>query len=102
MEYEIGDIVKINKQATIGDFTKNCWNGCQTDTLDFLREYGAEDKTFRVVRIDDGCLDIKEIGSNYVNELVNINILKKMQVKEMTIHEIEKELGYPIKIIRED
>ncbi len=102
MEYEIGDRVKINKQATIEDFTKHCWNGCQIDTLKFIQNYGDKDKTFRVVRLDNGCLDLKEIGSDCVNELVNINILKKISVKEMTISEIEKKLGYPIKIINED
>lgn len=102
MIYEVGDLVKINKQATIEDFTKHCWNGCQINTLKFIENYGDKDKTFRVVHLGDEYLNLKEIGGNCVYEVVNINILKKISVKEMTISEIEKELGYPIKVIRED
>lgn len=102
MVFKVGDIVKINKQATIEDFTKHFWNGCQIATLNFIQNYGDKDKTFKVVRLDDECLDLKEIENNCVSKSVNINILKKISVKEMTISEIEKELGHPIKIIKED
>ena len=102
MEFQVGDLVKINKQATIEDLTKNHWNGCQSNTLEFLKKYVDKDKTFEVVSNYEDFLNIKEIGSNYLIELVNSNILKKIQVKEMTVSEIEKELGYPIKIIKED
>lgn len=102
MEFQVGDLVKINKQATIEDLTKNYWNGCQSNTLEFLKKYVDKDKTFEVVSNYEDFLNIKEIGSNYLIELVNSNILKKIQVKEMTVSEIEKELGYPIKIIKED
>lgn len=100
MKFKVGDKVKINKQATIEDFTKDSWNGCQENTLNFLRSYGGEDKIFKVIYVDNDYLDIKDIENNHLLELVNINIFEK--VKEMTITEIEKELGYPIKVIKEN
>lgn len=102
MKFEIGDRVKINKRATIEDFTKDFWNGCQVNTLDFLRSYGDKDKLFKVIYVDNNYLDIKDIENNHLFELVNINIFEKVEIKEMTIAEIEKELGYPIKVVKED
>lgn len=99
-KFDIGDIVKINRNATIHDFTKNFWNGCKSDTLKFIGLYGSEekqDKTFRVIRThSDG--DIEVAGFDYI---VNGNIFELVKVKEMTVEQIEKELGYKIKIIKE-
>ena len=41
-DFKVGDKVRINKQATIEDFTKNYWNGCQMGTLDFIRSNADE------------------------------------------------------------
>lgn len=102
MKFKIGDKVKINKQATIEDFTKDFWNGCQENTLDFLRSYGGEDKIFKVIYVDNDYLNIKDIENNRLFELVNINIFEKVEIKEMTLAEIEKALGYPIKVVKEE
>lgn len=98
MEFKVGDIVKINKEATINDLVRNHWNGCQIDTLDFLRYYADQDKKFIV----------KESSRNYVvlrghTNLVNINILTlvRHQAKKMTVSEICKELGYEVEIVKE-
>lgn len=99
--FEIGDIVRINRNATIHDFTKNHWNGCQSDTLEFIKTYGSEEKqnkTFRVKETySDG--DVRVSGFDYI---VNGNIFELAPVKEMTVQQIETELGYPIKIIKGD
>lgn len=102
MKFEVGDRVKINKQATIDDFTKNFWNGCKFDTLSFLQFYGDEDKTFKVIHLNSKSVDLEDTELKCTKECINVNILRKIEVKEMTIAEIEKELGYPIKIIKED
>ena len=99
--FKIGDVVRINRNATIHDFTKNHWNGCQIDTLDFIKTYGSEeqkDRTFRVnATYRDGDIEVNGFG-----HIINGNIFELAPVKEMTIQQIEIELGYPIKIIKED
>lgn len=95
--FNIGDKVKINRQATIEDFTKNNWGGCQIDTLNFIKYYGDINKEFIVEESYDEYVFIK-------GKCVNNNILQLVEKakKEMTISEIEKELGYSIKIVKED
>ena len=104
MKFKVGDKVKINKQATIEDLTKDYWNGCCDNTLRFLNKYGIYVKIFEVKYVNEDYLDLINIEDDTYNEYVNVNILKKIEtpVKEMTIAEIEKELGYPIKVIKED
>lgn len=100
-KFNIGDRVKLNRNATIDDFTKNNWNGCQIDTLAFIKDYGSEckkNKTFTVKNtFSDG--DIEVYG---FNSIVNGNIFELVQAKEMTIKEIEEILGYAIKIVKEE
>jgi hypothetical protein len=91
---EVGDIVKLNKKAKIEDFTKNYWNGCQISTLDFIKNYW-NDEEFIVEDVNDRWAKLEGLLVN-----INILILVKKSKKEMTIAEIEKELGYPIKIIK--
>ena len=102
---KVGDRVRINKKATIEDFTKNHWNGCQMTTLAFIKQQGDSDKIFVVEEsCNDDCVDLKSKESNEHYILVNINILEKIEedVKEMTIEETSKELGYKIKIKEEE
>ena len=106
---KVGDKVRVNKKATIEDFTKNYWNHCQSDTLDFIEKEGDSDKIFDVIsKIDNDCVCLKRKKSDYDDyddyDNVNINILEKIEedVKEMTIEEISKELGYKIKIKEEE
>lgn len=102
---KVGDRVRVNKKATIEDFTKNHWNGCQMTTLAFIKQQGDSDKIFVVEEShNDDCVDLKSEESNEHYIFVNINILEKTEdvVKEMTIEEISKELGYKIKIKEEE
>ena len=102
LEIEVGDTVRINKQATIEDFTKNHWNGCQMNTLDFIERYGDQDKEFIVKKVSNNCLKVSVFGQ-YVNLNIFELVEKKENVKEMTVSEIEKELGITgLRIKKED
>ena len=104
MKFQKGDIVKINKQATIDDMSKNYWNGCQEHTLNFIKRYVNSNKTFKLDThyLNDDYVTIKVKEYDGVKEyLVNTNILELIDKKEMTISEIEEKLGYPIKIVKE-
>ena len=96
-----GDRVKLNKKQQSKILQKNYWNGCQLTTLGFIRKKANENEIFVVEEFyGDDCVDLISEESNEKYELVNINILEKTEndVKEMTIEEISKELGYKIKI----
>lgn len=94
--FNVGDKVKINRQATIEDFTKDHWEGCQIDTLNFIRDYGDMNKEFIVEESYDKYVRLR---GKYVNKNI-IQLVEKVK-KEMTISEIEKELGYSIKIVKD-
>ena len=106
MKFKVGDKVRVNKQATIEDFSKDWWNGCQFSTLNFLRTYADKDEIFIVTEQRDRCLRLKEEEKEEeIDGPININIfelVERKEVKEMTIAEIEKELGYPIKVVKEE
>lgn len=99
MKYKVGDKVKMNKQATIEELSEDWWNGCQSNTFEFIKEYFDSDKIFTISEISaKGNLVLKEFNEYFVNyKLFNLVLCK-----EMTIAEIEKELGYPIKVIKEE
>ena len=99
LKFEVGDKVKINREITIKELSEDAWNGCQSATLEFIKQYFDSDKMFTVSRISTmENLELKEFNEVFVNyRLFNVVPLKKM-----TVSEIEKELGYPIKIIKED
>lgn len=102
LEIEIGDTVKINKQATIEDFTKNHWNGCQIDTLGFIKEHGDKDEEFIVTKITKNHLFILE-SEKYINRNIFELVKKKENIKEMTVSEIEEALGITgLRIKKED
>ena len=101
-KFKVVDTVKINKQATIEDFTKNHWNGCQNDTLEFIKEYGNTDRTFIVNKITP-MNNLSVVEFECVNHNIFELIKKKENVKEMTVSEIEKELGITgLRIKKED
>lgn len=96
---KVGDIVEINKNATIEDFTSDYWKGVKANTIKLLESNDFK-KKFRVRVIYDEyvCVTIdNEYGEEY---LLNKKIIQKVEYKEMTKEEIEKELGY--KKIKED
>ena len=101
MKFKIGDKVKINKEIKIRELSEDSWNGCQRDTLEFIKQYFDSDKIFTVSNISViGNLELKEFNED--NIIVNYKLFNLVPFKEMTVSEIEKELGYPIKIIEEN
>lgn len=96
---KVGDIVEINKNATIEDFTSDYWKGVKASTIHLL-ETNDFKKEFRVRKIYNEYVyatidEYDEYGEEY---LLNKKIIQKVEYKEMTKEEIEKELGYKIKI----
>ena len=75
------------------------WNGCKSNTLVFIQEYFDSDKIFTISEISaKGNLVLKEFNEYFVNyKLFNL-----VPCKEMTIAEIEEELGYQIKVVKEE
>lgn len=99
-DFKPGDKVRINKQATIEDFTKNHWNGCQNDTLKFIKEYATKERTFIVEKVDkDECLTLE--GHE---DIVNSNIfeLVERKVKKVTMKEVCEKFGYDVEIVKGD
>ncbi len=94
-----GDLVKINKRATIEDLISNYWEGCQLSTTEFIKEYAGLDKEFVVDDVDGGAILLK--GIKYPVTKSILRVVGKAH-KEMTIGEIEKELGYKVKIIKDE
>ena len=99
MRFKKGDIVKINKDCTIGELNANHSNGCRESTFDFIEhdQYHST-HTYKIDKVCDKY--VYEIGEYMVNAVC----LKLVQTKirEMTIAQISKELGYDVKIIKED
>lgn len=102
-DFEVGDIVKINKNATIDDFTKNHWNGCQIHTLDFIRNYADFENEFTVMEMSsDGSLRLEESNGQFVNKNIFELVKKNEKVHEMTVKEIEEKLGITgLKIVKD-
>lgn len=97
--FKVGDKVRINKQATIEDFTNNHWNGCQDDTLRFIRNNADKEKTFIVAKVTKGWLELEGYG-----EAVNINIfeLVERKSKKVTMKEVCEKFGYDVEIVKGD
>ena len=96
---KVDDIVEINKNATIEDFTSDYWKGVKASTIQLLESNDFK-KKFRVRKIYEEYVyattdEDDEYGEEY---LLNKKIIQKVEYKEMTKEEIEKELGYKIKI----
>lgn len=107
MGIKVGDLVMIRKECTIEELMANKWNKAHQDTLAFLG--GAElDEVYEVVSISKrGNAVIKtEDGEDLY---VNYNLLEVVEQAddedddeepvEMTIDEIQVELGCKIKIV---
>lgn len=97
MEFKVGDKVKINKYATIYDISNNFWNGCKNATLDFISIFSNSNEIFEVrgVHNIDGDVILDKSRGHYINKKL-FTLVERTEVKEMTIEEIEKELGYRI------
>lgn len=98
-DFKPGDIVRINKQATIEDFTENHWNGCQRATLDFIRNNADKEKTFIVTKATEEYLELKDY-----DEVININIfeLVERKAKKVTMKEVCEKFGYDVEIVKEE
>lgn len=101
-DIEVGDIVKINKNITLGDLPKDHWNGCQYDTMDFLKDisYDNFDNEYEVTEVTETHIMVK--GYPQVINRIVFELVRKKEVKEMTIEQIIKELGYEVKIVKEE
>lgn len=98
-DFKIGDKVRINKQATIEDLTKNLWNGCQIATLNFIRSNADGEETFIVTRVTE-----RQLKLEGYNEFVNINIfeLAEKKAKKVTMKEVCEKFGYDVEIKKEE
>lgn len=99
MKFKVGDKVRINKQATIEDFTKNYWNGCQMGTLDFIISNADEEETFIVTKATKEYLKVEGYSG-----VVNINIfeLVERKSKKVTMKEVCEKFGYDVEIVKGD
>lgn len=99
VNFKPGDKVRINKQATIEDFTNNHWNDCQDDTLRFIRNNADKEKTFIVTKVREKYLKLEDYDG-----VVNINIfeLVEKRVKKVTMKEVCEKFGYAVEIVKEE
>lgn len=98
-DFKTGDKVRINKQATIEDFTKNYRNGCQRETLVFIQNNANKEKNFIVEEVTDKWLSLKGFDG-----IVNINIfeLVERKSKKVTMKEVCEKFGCDVEIVKEE
>lgn len=103
MEYKAGDKVRLRKDCTIEELVANKWNRAHKDTLSFFNQYGKEtERLFDVKRVSDRGNPVIE-DEEGTELFVNYNVLELVErraIKEMTLEEISKALGYEVKIVR--
>lgn len=105
--FEKGDRVTLNKDITLSDLGKNFWDGAQSSTLNFLSEYlDKNEYVFTVTKNVKKNLTNRDMNSVRLDEYrddfsstISQIVLKKVDFKEMTLEEIEEQLGYKIKIV---
>lgn len=100
IEFEVGDIVTINENCTIANLNANNSNGCRSETFKFI-EYDRYNilHTYKIEKVV--ARNCYEIDEHQVNGAC-LKLVKKKEVKEMTIAEISKALGYGVKIVKEE
>lgn len=99
---EVGNTVRINKNATIEDFTRDNWNGCQINTLAFIRKYGDTDKTFVVSEISStGSLYLENEGGMINPAIFELVSKKEHKTKEVTMQEVCEKFGCNVVIKKE-
>jgi hypothetical protein len=104
---EVGDTVRINKNATIEDIVKDCWNECQITTLSFIRKYGDLKCNFKIEGKTDKYANVKEIKEGYLTGGINIRIFelvskKEPEIKEVTMKEVCEKFGCDVVIKKEN
>ena len=103
---KIGDIVKLDGDVEIGHIIANDWFGCKEDTIRFLHSYSGVDTQLLnngvvINGINSYSVEFVREGENYILPFGMVRPYKRQQIKELTVKEIEKELGYSIKIVME-
>lgn len=92
MEFKVGDKVKIKKNVTLEEIAKDHFNGCQMDTMKFLRNASID--SF------EGTFIVKDIWSDKCVELTNtlfVNVVVLDKVEEILDN---KEKEYLKKVIK--
>lgn len=99
-DIEVGDTVRIRKDITLEDLTKNYWNGCQIETMDFLKRacHSDFDNEYKVTAVNEKWLKVE--GYDLHINVKLFELVKKKEVKEMTIEEISEALGYEVKVVK--
>lgn len=96
-----GDIVTINDKCRIEDLNRNHSNRCREDTFSFIKADAYTDNhLYKIDYIEDD--NICVIDGKRVNSICLKLVSSQKKVREMTIEEISKELGYEVKIIKEE
>ena len=100
---KIGDKVRIKTSVTLEDIKANHFNGCQLDTMIFLVEqssFGNDfDNTFEIVKVTNQYVKLKNV-IGLLNKIIFEKIEKTEKIKEMTVEEISKALGYEVKVVK--
>ena len=96
---EEGDKIKLRMDATMDDLIKGDWNGCQMDTLAFIKE-GDLKKEYVVTHMIGKTPVVRVDGVERVVNPRVVDVIKATK-KDMTIREIEKALGHKVKIVKE-
>lgn len=100
--FEIGEKIKVRLDCTIEELSENKWNKAHKDTLEFLKICDLE-KTYRINRISPkGNIVFEDLTDRplYVNpELFEYSDGDDEEPVEMTLEQIEEELGYKVKIV---
>lgn len=98
-EFEIGDIVVLDEDASVKDVIE-AMNGNSGDTMQLLNE--IEFTEMKVISTSSNHVNV-DVESDLIGDLLVSKSLLKLvsreEKKEMTISELEKELGYKIKVI---
>lgn len=98
-QLQVGDIVEVNKDVTIGQLAVNSWQGCQIYTLDFTK-YANRNKQFKVLHVYKNTIILEDVDGN-INPLAVKFVSRPVVIKEMTVAEISKLVGCDVKIVKE-
>lgn len=102
-KFQVGDIVKVNKNVTLGNIEENYFEGCQIATMNFLKK--ASNRNFNgVYEVEDvGAFGHPMIDGVFINgkvlTVVNKPILdeKEKEYLRSVIRPFRKEINYIIK-----
>ena len=101
--FQVGDKVKVRLDCTLEDIFENHCHGCLENTMRFIKsDRYAQHKVYTIIGVNDkGDIYLDE-ESNKLNFQIFELVERKENIKEMTVEEISKELGYEVKIVKGD